>query len=64
MTGALARTRSLARLFAIPGTPAMVVGRTLLVGNVSGDRLNSLIEIEQADAASQANCGKTMASSL
>ena len=55
-------TRALARLFAIPGTPAMVVGRTLLVGNVTQERLEKLIEIEQTEAAWPANCGKTMAS--
>ncbi|WP_171054133.1 DsbA family protein [Arenibacterium halophilum] len=55
-------TRALARLFAIPGTPAMVVGRTLLVGNVTQERLEKLIEIEQADAAWPANCGKTVSS--
>ena len=55
-------TRALARLFASPGTPAMVVGRTLLVGNVTQERLEKLIEIEQAEAAWPANCSKIMAS--
>ena len=37
----------LANLFEIPGTPALVVGRTLVVGQISEARLLDLIELER-----------------
>jgi len=42
----IARTASLARRFGVYGTPALVVGRTLVVGSVDERRLRRLIEIE------------------
>ncbi len=44
---ALARSRALARVFGLPGTPALVVGRTLVVGEIAPRRLAALIELER-----------------
>lgn len=46
---ALARTRGLARLLALPGTPALVVGRTLVVGAIAPRRLAALIARERRE---------------
>lgn len=48
----IARTRALATLFGFPGTPALVVGRTVVVGAIAPDRLRALIELEHREAAS------------
>lgn len=45
----LARGRALARAFAIPGTPALVVGRTRVIGALRRPALTRLITIEAAD---------------
>ena len=45
----IARTTALARLFGFPGTPAMVVGRTVVVGEIDEATLRSLIDRERAD---------------
>ena len=42
----LARHRAIGDLFGIYGTPALVVGRTLAIGNISTEDLDRLIEIE------------------
>lgn len=46
----IARAKTLARRFGIIGTPALVVGRTLVIGEISQGRLENLIEIEAADS--------------
>ena len=46
---AIARTTALARLFGFPGTPAMVVGRTVVVGEIDEATLRRLIDRERAD---------------
>lgn len=45
----LARTGALARIFGFRGTPALVVGRTVVVGAIDDARLEALIERELAD---------------
>ena len=50
VTESLARSRGLARSFAFPGTPALVIGRTILVGMVSDRRLRALVERESYDS--------------
>lgn len=45
----LAVSRGLAALFGLPGTPAMVVGRTLVVGAIDLPTLEALIARERAD---------------
>ena len=45
----LAQTKALASLFGIPGTPSMVIGRTLVIGNISPRQIKALIEIERTD---------------
>jgi predicted DsbA family dithiol-disulfide isomerase len=45
----IAEARSLARLFGFPGTPALVVGRTVVVGEISDVTLRALIARERAD---------------
>jgi len=42
----ITRTAALARLFGFYGTPALVVGRTAVLGTVDSPRLRRLIEIE------------------
>lgn len=42
----LANARALAQTFGIIGTPALVVGRTLVIGNISPRQLGELIKIE------------------
>ena len=37
---------ALARVFGIPGTPALVVGRTLVIGQIAPPRLKALIALE------------------
>jgi protein-disulfide isomerase len=46
VTDQLARTARLARLFGFYGTPALVVGRTALLGSVEKWQLRRLIEME------------------
>ncbi len=46
---AIAESRALARLFGFPGTPALVVGRTVVVGQIDEATLRALIERERAD---------------
>lgn len=46
---AIAESRALARLFGFPGTPALVVGRTVVVGETSEATLRALIERERVD---------------
>lgn len=45
----LARNRGLARAFRFPGTPGMVVGRTVMLGSVSETRLDAVIAAEAQD---------------
>lgn len=45
----LDRSRNLARLFGVVGTPAIVVGRTLVQGEVGDRTLRRLIELERAE---------------
>lgn len=42
----LARSRAAARTLGIYGTPAIVVGRTLVIGQISDDHLDELLELE------------------
>ncbi len=44
----IARSKALARVFGIIGTPALVVGRTLVIGQISEGRLADLIEVERS----------------
>jgi protein-disulfide isomerase len=46
---AIAESRALARLFAFPGTPALIVGRTVVVGEIDDATLRALIARERAD---------------
>jgi protein-disulfide isomerase len=46
---------ALAEIFGIPGTPALVVGRTLVIGQISPARLHALIRLEAR--TSGAPCG-------
>lgn len=43
------RTKAIAAVFGIVGTPAMIVGRTLVVGNANRETLERLIELELDD---------------
>ncbi len=52
----LARTRALARRFALRGTPALVVGRTLVEGDISADRLGRLVALEREDGGWRRLC--------
>lgn len=45
----IATARGLARLFGFAGTPALIVGRTAVVGEIGEARLRALIEREGAD---------------
>ena len=47
VTDQLARTARLARLFGFYGTPALVVGRTALLGSVEKWQLRRLVEVER-----------------
>lgn len=47
----IARSRQLARLFGFPGTPGLVVGRTVVIGAISEPKLRALIERERQDGA-------------
>lgn len=47
VAAALEQTRALARLFRFFGTPALVIGRTIVQGEISEARLRHLIEIER-----------------
>jgi protein-disulfide isomerase len=46
---AIAESRGLARLFGFPGTPALVVGRTVVMGAIDDARLRALIARERED---------------
>ncbi len=48
----LRRSRAAARTLGIYGTPAMVVGRTLVIGEISERNLDTLIEMETGTPAS------------
>lgn len=45
----IARTTALAGLFGFPGTPSMVVGRTIVIGEIDEPTLRALIARERAD---------------
>lgn len=45
----LAEDRALARLFGVPGTPALVIGRTLVVGTAPREALQALLEQEASE---------------
>lgn len=45
----IARSKALAGLFGFIGTPALVVGRTAVLGDMSDRRLRALVERERAD---------------
>ncbi|MCQ0971766.1 DsbA family protein [Paracoccus sp. TK19116] len=49
VTAVLDRTRALARLFGIVGTPALVVGRTLVEGQIAEARLKALVRLEKRE---------------
>lgn len=55
---AIAESRALARLFAFPGTPALVVGRTVVAGQIDDASLRALIERERADGPLPACAGR------
>lgn len=50
-TRSLLTAQALAQVFGIPGTPALVVGRTLVVGEIGPRALDRLIELERNTAA-------------
>ena len=54
VTRQLAQTAALARLFGLVGTPAMVVGRTLVQGDIDRGALSRLIAAERRDGPLQA----------
>jgi protein-disulfide isomerase len=58
-TRAIAESRGLARLFGFPGTPALVVGRTVVVGAIDDARLRALIDREREDGPPPACLGQT-----
>ncbi len=47
---ALARDRALARIFAFPGTPALVVGGTVVIGRIEAPTLRDVIAAERGRA--------------
>lgn len=49
VTTALHRAKALAQLFAFIGTPALVVGRTVVEGNIPEHRLQELVHHERRD---------------
>ncbi|MDU9004136.1 DsbA family protein [Sedimentitalea todarodis] len=49
-TQAIDRSSAVAAAFGIIGTPALLVGRTLVVGKIARNRLEKLIAVEQTDA--------------
>jgi predicted DsbA family dithiol-disulfide isomerase len=51
VAAALDTSRKLAGLFAFPGTPALVVGRTVVVGNVGRGTLLTLIDLERREGS-------------
>jgi protein-disulfide isomerase len=51
ITESIARTTALSRLFGFPGTPSLVVGRTVVVGEIDEPTLRALIDRERADGA-------------
>jgi protein-disulfide isomerase len=46
---AIAESRALARLFSFPGTPALIVGRTVVAGEIDDATLRALIDRERED---------------
>lgn len=48
-TRAIAESRALAQLFAFPGTPALIVGRTVVAGEIDDATLRALIDRERED---------------
>jgi protein-disulfide isomerase len=53
----LARTRALAAFFRFPGTPGLIVGRTVVQGAIEEPRLRALIERERSERQSDACTG-------
>jgi len=51
VAAALDTSRELAGLFGFPGTPALVVGRTVVVGNVERGMLLKLIDLERREGS-------------
>ncbi len=49
VTRELHTSATLVRRLAFPGTPALVVGRTIVVGTLRETTLRALIEIERAE---------------
>ncbi|MFK7754045.1 MAG: DsbA family protein [Sedimentitalea sp.] len=47
--GQIARTKAVAAVFGIIGTPATLVGRTLVVGEIDAPTMRALIDVEQAE---------------
>jgi len=56
VTAHIETSRALAQVFGIPGTPALVVGRTLVIGQISPARLDALIGIEAKTGGFPAPC--------
>lgn len=48
---AILTAKALAQIFGIPGTPALVIGRTLVIGNISPRQIGELVRIERQDQA-------------
>ncbi len=51
---AIAEARALAAIFGFPGTPGLVVGRTVVVGAIGQAELRALVERESADGRIEA----------
>jgi protein-disulfide isomerase len=51
IAAALVESRALARIFGFPGTPALIVGRTLVVGSIDRATLLALVEVEWQEGA-------------
>lgn len=49
----IARSAAIAAVFGMIGTPAMVVGRTMVIGEITESRLRALIRLEQSEAGLQ-----------
>lgn len=49
LTRELQTTSILARIFGFVGTPAMVIGRTVVMGQISDRQLFSIVELERND---------------
>ncbi len=51
IAAALVKSRALALIFGFPGTPALLVGRTVVVGNIDRATLLALVEVERQEGA-------------